>query len=81
MLAYREDLEKQLIKTSQRYFTGKAAEWIAVDSVPDYLRKAEAALAAESERVHVSSRTCGARRLLFRRCGVGGRGSGGGAPA
>lgn len=56
LLVYREDLEKSLVKAAERYFQGKAAEWIAVDSVPDYLRKAEAALAAESERVHVRGR-------------------------
>mmetsp|Transcript_23586 Transcript_23586/g.33795 ORF Transcript_23586/g.33795 Transcript_23586/m.33795 type:complete len:737 (+) Transcript_23586:90-2300(+) len=49
--AYSADLEEPLLKSTREYYAQKRQEWIATDSTPDYLLKAEAALNEERNRV------------------------------
>ncbi|CAK9005115.1 Cullin-1 (OsCUL1) (OsCUL1-1) [Durusdinium trenchii] len=48
---YEEALEKPLLESSKDYYLNKSQDWIAEDTLPVYLRKAEAALETERERV------------------------------
>jgi cullin 1 len=49
--AYNSDLEDPLLESTREYYAKKRQEWIATDSTPDYLIKAEAALNEERNRV------------------------------
>jgi cullin 1 len=49
--SYTADLEEPLLVTTREYYARKREEWIAKDSTPDYLIKAEKALEDEKERV------------------------------
>mmetsp|Transcript_14790 Transcript_14790/g.20982 ORF Transcript_14790/g.20982 Transcript_14790/m.20982 type:complete len:773 (-) Transcript_14790:2160-4478(-) len=49
--AYTSDFEKQLLDSTREYYAKKREEWIASDSTPDYLIKAERALIDERNRV------------------------------
>ena len=51
MDAYVTDFEAFALQNAAHFYAAKAAEWVAVDSCPEYMIKAEAALAAEKERV------------------------------
>jgi Cullin family len=47
---YREDFEAHLLAAVHEHYQSKAAEWIQSDSCAEYLKKAEACIAAEEER-------------------------------
>ncbi len=49
---YENDFEVFLLQESDAYFQKKAQMWIESDSTPEYLRKAEATIFAEQERVN-----------------------------
>mmetsp|Transcript_1513 Transcript_1513/g.2861 ORF Transcript_1513/g.2861 Transcript_1513/m.2861 type:complete len:727 (-) Transcript_1513:547-2727(-) len=49
--AYTADLESPLLDSTRDYYVKKRESWIVVDSTPDYLIKAERALAQEKNRV------------------------------
>ncbi|GMH80749.1 hypothetical protein TL16_g08679, partial [Triparma laevis f. inornata] len=49
--AYNSDLEEPLLVSTRNFYGRRREEWIAVDSTPDYLVKAEKALNQEKERV------------------------------
>ena len=49
--AYTADLETPLLDSTRDYYVKKREGWIVVDSTPDYLIKAERALAQEKNRV------------------------------
>lgn len=49
--SYNTDLEEPLLQNTREYYARKRQEWIDVDSTPDYLIKAEAALMEEKTRV------------------------------
>lgn len=49
--AYNSDLEEPLLVSTRNFYGRRREEWIAVDSTPDYLVKAEKALDQEKERV------------------------------
>lgn len=49
--SYTNDLEAPLLEGTRSYYGRKREEWIQRDSTPDYLIKAEKALAEEKERV------------------------------
>ncbi|CAL8463270.1 g2804 [Coccomyxa elongata] len=51
MECYTEDFEKQLLADSAAHYKRKATAWIAEDSCPDYMIKAEDCLKQEEERV------------------------------
>lgn len=48
---YAERLERPLLESTRAFYAKKAQEWIAEDTLPVYLLKAEAALETERERV------------------------------
>lgn len=50
--AYTQDFEDFLLISSEEYYARKSQVWIASDSTPDYMIKAEQALNEEKERVH-----------------------------
>ena len=60
MDCYERDFEEPLLAESGAYYRRRAAEWVAEDSCPDYMAKAEGCLRAEEERVehylHASTR-------------------------
>jgi cullin 1 len=49
--AYNADLEQPMLEAAREFYAKKRQEWIATDSTPDYLIKAEAALNEERNRV------------------------------
>jgi cullin 1 len=49
--AYTQDFEEFLLSNSVEYYAGKSQGWVASDSTPDYMIKAEDALKKESLRV------------------------------
>ena len=49
--AYNSDLEEPLLVSTRNFYGRRREEWIAVDSTPDYLVKAEKALDQEKERI------------------------------
>ena len=49
--AYNADLEEPLLDSTRKFYAKKREEWIATDSTPDYLIKAEVALNEERNRV------------------------------
>ena len=49
--AYNTDLEEALLESTREYYAKQREAWIATDSTPDYLIKAEAALNEEKARV------------------------------
>ena len=49
--SYNADLEEPLLTSTREYYAKKREKWIATDSTPDYLIKAEAALNEERNRV------------------------------
>mmetsp|Transcript_34148 Transcript_34148/g.38853 ORF Transcript_34148/g.38853 Transcript_34148/m.38853 type:complete len:739 (+) Transcript_34148:98-2314(+) len=49
--AYNADLEEPLLASTREFYAKKRQEWIATDSTPDYLIKAEASLNEERNRV------------------------------
>eukprot|EP00592_Proboscia_alata_P006262 CAMPEP_0194357350 /NCGR_PEP_ID=MMETSP0174-20130528/4836_1 /TAXON_ID=216777 /ORGANISM="Proboscia alata, Strain PI-D3" /LENGTH=757 /DNA_ID=CAMNT_0039127329 /DNA_START=64 /DNA_END=2337 /DNA_ORIENTATION=- len=49
--AYTADLETQLLESTREYYVRKRQDWIATDSTPAYLIKAEDALNEERTRV------------------------------
>ncbi|KAI8467553.1 MAG: Cullin [Monoraphidium minutum] len=51
MECYEKDFEEPLLAESAAYYKRKAAEWIAQDSCPEYMVKAEECLRLEEERV------------------------------
>mmetsp|Transcript_15091 Transcript_15091/g.45575 ORF Transcript_15091/g.45575 Transcript_15091/m.45575 type:complete len:755 (-) Transcript_15091:786-3050(-) len=57
---YENDFEKDLLVATAAYYKRKAAVWVAEDSCPDYMLKAEACLRQEEERVgnylHISTK-------------------------
>ncbi|GMY16840.1 cullin-1 [Fagus crenata] len=59
MELYKQDFEAQMLQDSSAYYSGKASNWILVDSCPDYMLKAEECLKRERDRVshylHISS--------------------------
>jgi cullin 1 len=59
MDAYEADFEAFALTNAAHFYAAKAAEWVAADSCPEYLVKAEECLKAEKERVdaylHASS--------------------------
>jgi len=48
---YTTEFEEALLPASSDYFVRQASGWLLEDSFPEYLRKAEAALTAEEQRV------------------------------
>mmetsp|Transcript_16886 Transcript_16886/g.32946 ORF Transcript_16886/g.32946 Transcript_16886/m.32946 type:complete len:759 (+) Transcript_16886:693-2969(+) len=48
---YTSSLEEPLLDDTREVYRKKAQEWIEQDALPEYLRKAEAALETEGERV------------------------------
>ena len=56
---YEADFETSLLKRTSHYYARKSVDWLESKSTPTYLRKTEAALVAEQERVsrylHASS--------------------------
>ena len=48
---YKADLSVPLVTATKEYYKGKAALWLAQDSCPDYLIKAEKAVLAEEHRL------------------------------
>ena len=50
--SYTLDLEVPLLTSTREYYSKKREEWIASDSTPDYLIKAEKVLEEEKTRVH-----------------------------
>jgi cullin 1 len=48
---YNADFEEQFLPATSSHFVRQASGWLSADSFPDYLRKAEAALTAEEQRV------------------------------
>jgi len=86
MECYEKDFEEPLLHETAAYYKRKAAEWIAADSCPEYMVKAEECLRLEEERVehylHAATKpkllkevrgTCGWGVL----CVCGGRGASG----
>eukprot|EP01035_Chromulina_nebulosa_P027383 gene27383-36017_t len=61
---YRADLEQRLLEDTRLYYAGKANEWIAKDSTPDYLLRVEKALEEEKSRVSNYLNTESEARLL-----------------
>jgi len=51
MEAYQNDFEKDLLAHTAAFYGRKASQWIAEDSCPEYLIKAEECLNSERERV------------------------------
>lgn len=51
MECYEKDFEEPLLQESAAYYKRKAAEWIAQDTCPEYMIKAEECLRLEEERV------------------------------
>eukprot|EP00889_Picochlorum_renovo_P001901 jgi/Picre1/28931/NNA_004326.t1 len=51
MEAYENDFEVYMLQSTQKYYRKCATAWIAEDTTPDYLRKAEARLLEEEVRV------------------------------
>lgn len=49
--AYTEDLEEPLLTSTRTFYARRREDWIASDSTPDYLIKAEASLDEEKARV------------------------------
>lgn len=49
---YQEDFEKQFLGATKNTYRTKSQLWIASDSTPEYLKKAERVLEEESDRVH-----------------------------
>jgi len=49
--SYTNDLEQPLLEATRSYYGRKREDWIAKDSTPDYLIKAEKALGEEKTRV------------------------------
>jgi len=49
--SYTNDLEQPLLDATRSYYGRKREDWIARDSTPDYLIKAEKALGEEKDRV------------------------------
>lgn len=49
--AYCSDLEAPLLEATAEYYKRQCADWIAVDTTPEYLIKSERALEAERARV------------------------------
>lgn len=49
--SYTNDLEQPLLEATRAYYGRKREDWIAKDSTPDYLIKAEKALGEEKTRV------------------------------
>lgn len=48
---YNTEFEESFLPASSDYFIRQASGWLSEDSFPEYLRKAEAALSAEEQRV------------------------------
>lgn len=48
---YNSDFEEAFLPATKEYFVRQATGWLSEDSFPEYLRKAEAALNAEEQRV------------------------------
>ncbi|KAK9281175.1 hypothetical protein L1049_004070 [Liquidambar formosana] len=51
MDCYENDFEADMLKDTAAYYSRKASNWIAKDSCPDYMLKAEECLRKERERV------------------------------
>ena len=51
MTVYEKAFEEELLKATSLFYKGKSQVWIASDTTPEYLKKAERALQDESERV------------------------------
>eukprot|EP00613_Pedinella_sp_CCMP2098_P057863 CAMPEP_0171851480 /NCGR_PEP_ID=MMETSP0992-20121227/21049_1 /TAXON_ID=483369 /ORGANISM="non described non described, Strain CCMP2098" /LENGTH=612 /DNA_ID=CAMNT_0012471393 /DNA_START=116 /DNA_END=1951 /DNA_ORIENTATION=- len=49
--AYNLDFEENLLRSTKEYYARKSSEWVDGDGTPEYMVKAENALAAERERV------------------------------
>ena len=49
--AYNADLEEPLLSATREYYAKKRQEWIDTDSTPDYVKKFEAAIHEEKNRV------------------------------
>jgi cullin 1 len=60
MDAYEKDFEAALLDATAAHYRRQAAAWVATDTCPEYMARAEAALRAEEERVeaylHASTR-------------------------
>jgi len=48
---YTKDFETDLIQSSSKFYQGKSQIWVASDSTPEYMKKAEQALVEEAARV------------------------------
>ena len=48
--AYEDDFERALLVESQQYYQFQSSKWIAEDSCPDYMKKAEEKLEQEERR-------------------------------
>ena len=51
MECYERDFEVELLRSTGEYYRRRAAAWLADDTTPEYLTKAEEAVRAEEERV------------------------------
>jgi cullin 1 len=51
MTVYEKEFEGDLLKATSLFYKGKSQVWIASDTTPEYLKKAERALRDEDERV------------------------------
>jgi cullin 1 len=65
---YVNDFQKPFLASTALYYSREATEWLAHDSCPEYLRKAEARFAEEAQRqrdfLHSSSES-GLNKVLF----------------
>ena len=51
MTNYEKDFEEHMLRDTAVFYKRKAAEWLMVDSCPEYMKKAEACLALETGKV------------------------------
>jgi cullin 1 len=49
---YRGDFEVSFIDATNSYYTRQASSWLAGDSCPEYMRKAETRILQEKKRMH-----------------------------
>lgn len=64
MECYERDFEAELLRSTGEYYRRCAAAWLADDTTPEYLTKAEEAVRAEEERVGAYLHTSTKPKLL-----------------
>ncbi|EKX36222.1 hypothetical protein GUITHDRAFT_158687 [Guillardia theta CCMP2712] len=61
---YNKELEQNLLATTSEFYARESAQWIATDSCPEYMKKAENRLQQEVERVHAYLHSVSEEKLL-----------------